>query len=228
MVIVLQTAAVQFAKVFRPEHELMTLGIRPTVDFAFKLMLGSPEHTAVTVHFLNAVLNTTPPITNVQILNPILGKETDDSKLLVLDVRAEDASGRQFNIEMQASLVAGLADRLAYYASSLYVSQLSEGETYPSLRPAITICVLEQSLFPLVPRLHLDFQLRATDGLLLTENLQVHRAGCVAAAVTGWWGLGYLLRCTVRAPVLSPAGARGGWAAAECGGEVDLPACRRA
>jgi len=32
------------------------IGIIATVDFAFKLMLGSPEHTRITVHFLNAIL----------------------------------------------------------------------------------------------------------------------------------------------------------------------------
>jgi hypothetical protein len=35
----------------------MPLGIDPKVDFAFKLVFGSPDHTRVTIHFLNAVLN---------------------------------------------------------------------------------------------------------------------------------------------------------------------------
>lgn len=38
----------------------MAIGISPTVDFAFKLMLGNPDHTGVTVHFLNAVLEDQP------------------------------------------------------------------------------------------------------------------------------------------------------------------------
>ena len=28
----------------------MAIGISPLVDFAFKLMLGSPEHSGVTIH----------------------------------------------------------------------------------------------------------------------------------------------------------------------------------
>ena len=32
------------------------MGISPLVDFAFKMTLGSSEHTRVTVHFLNAIL----------------------------------------------------------------------------------------------------------------------------------------------------------------------------
>ena len=152
----------------------MTLGIRPTVDFAFKLLLGSPEHTAITVHFLNAVLQCTPRIDRVEILNPILSPETDDDKLAILDVLAMDESGRQFNIEMQTSLPAGLSQRLLYYASSLYVNQLGEGESYVSLRPAISICVLEKPLLTDTDDLHSDFRLRSPDGRLFTDDLQIH------------------------------------------------------
>ena len=46
-------------------------------------MLGSPEHTAVTVNFLNSVFSGAPRITSVEILNPILGQETDDDTLAI-------------------------------------------------------------------------------------------------------------------------------------------------
>jgi len=41
----------------------MPLGIDPKVDFAFKLVFGSPDHTRIAIHFLNAVLNLPQPIT---------------------------------------------------------------------------------------------------------------------------------------------------------------------
>ncbi len=152
----------------------MKIGISPTVDFAFKLMLGSPEHVGVTIHFLNAVLGGAPQITDVTIINPFLGKETDDDKLAVLDVLATDNLGRKLNIEMQTAIPAGLSQRLAYYASRLYCEQLHEGENYTSLRPAISICVLTKSLFPQCSEMHLDFRLRDNHGLALTDNLQIH------------------------------------------------------
>ena len=64
----------------------MAIGISPTVDFAFKLMLGSPEHSGVTIHFLNAILIDQPKITHVEILNPFLGKDSANDKLSVLDI----------------------------------------------------------------------------------------------------------------------------------------------
>lgn len=49
----------------------MSIGIDPTVDFAFKKLLGSPEFPQVTVHFLNSVLGESANVTGVTILNPI-------------------------------------------------------------------------------------------------------------------------------------------------------------
>ena len=64
----------------------------------------------------------------------------------MLDIRARDSSGRLLNIEMQVSVVGGLAQRLAYYACSLYVDQLESGDNYARLRPAISICLLNDVL----------------------------------------------------------------------------------
>jgi hypothetical protein len=50
----------------------MTIGIDPTVDFACKRVPGSPEHPAITLHFLNAVLRLLTPIRQVRILNPTI------------------------------------------------------------------------------------------------------------------------------------------------------------
>ena len=152
----------------------MIIDICPTVDLAFKLMLGSPDHTAITVHFLNSVLTGVPRIRQATILNPFLGKETEDDKLSVLDIKAQDELGQYFNIEMQTSLATGLARRLVYYAGRLYVSQMREGMAYRELRPAISICVLSEAMFPKLPPLHLDFRLRERNGQVLADELQIH------------------------------------------------------
>jgi predicted transposase/invertase (TIGR01784 family) len=153
----------------------MAIGISPLVDFAFKLMLGSPEHSGITIHFLNSILVGQPKITQVKFQNPFLDKESDDDKLSVLDILATDEYGRQLNIEMQTSLPAGMSQRLTYYVSALYVGQLSEGQRYSRLRPAISICVLSQAMFSVPPALHLDFRLReVSTNLALTDDLQIH------------------------------------------------------
>jgi predicted transposase/invertase (TIGR01784 family) len=153
----------------------MAIGISPLVDYAFKLMLGSPEHSGITMHFLNAVLVGQPRITQVTFLNPILNKESDDDKLAVLDILATDEHGRRLNIEMQTSVPAGMPERLTYYAAASYAGQLSEGQSYQKLLPSISICVLSRALFSRPPLLHLDFRLRDfATSLTLTDDLQVH------------------------------------------------------
>lgn len=68
-----------------------------------------------------------------------------------------------------------MSQRLAYYVSNVYIGQLHEGHQYSELRPAISICVLTQAMFPESPELHLDFRLReSASGLILTDDLQIH------------------------------------------------------
>jgi hypothetical protein len=44
----------------------MPIGIRATVDFAFKLTFGNPEHWRVTAHLLNSILECSPPIERLE------------------------------------------------------------------------------------------------------------------------------------------------------------------
>ncbi|PAY19375.1 hypothetical protein CKO51_10870 [Rhodopirellula sp. SM50] len=175
----------------------MVIGIDPTVDFACKRLLGSPDHPAITLHFLNAVLGGEPPITTVQILNPIIGKSFDDDKASILDVLATDDHGRFIDIEIQTTLPAGLSERLTYYAASQLVEQLGEGDSYRELRPSIGICILDAIRFRESSALHLDFQLRSPSGELLTDCLQIHLLelpkydpdadnGVIAAPILQW------------------------------------------
>lgn len=152
----------------------MAIGINPTVDFAFKRMLGSPEHSNITIHFLNSILGGRPLITEIQFLNTVLEKDSESDKTSVLDILALDEHGRRVNIEIQTSLPAGLPQRLIYYTSCVYVGQLKKGTRYTELRPAISICVLTRPLFRELPDLHLDFRLRETSGSIFTDDLQIH------------------------------------------------------
>lgn len=75
----------------------MAIGIRPTVDFAFKKIFGSPQNSAALIGLLNAILDLERPITAVEVLNPFSYQEFSESKLIVLDVRCRDESGRLLN-----------------------------------------------------------------------------------------------------------------------------------
>lgn len=153
----------------------MSLGIKPTVDFVFKKVFGSPENLPVLIGLLNAILKLAHPIVHVEILNPFSYQEFADDKLVVLDVRARDSAGRWLNIEMQVTVFAGLLQRLVYYACTMYVDQLDPGGSYADLRPAISICLLDKRLFHEDAIPHHRFRLADPEhGMEVSDAIEVH------------------------------------------------------
>lgn len=157
----------------------MPLGIDPRVDFACKLMLGSPEHSAVTIHFLNSMLAPRVPVVEVEILNPLVGKDRSEDKIVVLDVLARDRDGRRFNIEMQTRIPLSFPNRLLFYNCRNYFRQLREGDGYTELCPAISICLVDRRMFDYLAgatRWHHSFRLRCDQDskLILTDDLEFH------------------------------------------------------
>jgi predicted transposase/invertase (TIGR01784 family) len=152
----------------------MAIGIDPLVDFAAKRVLGSPEHSRITLHFLNSVLRFADRIVDVKIMNPINLKDFEADKLSILDIKASDGVGRKYNIEVQTTRPLGLPKRLTYYAAKLLIEQLGESEQYADLKPSISICLLDAVMFREEQMLQHAFQLRTTGGFSLTDCLQVH------------------------------------------------------
>src|SRR5262245_55337607 len=113
----------------------MRPGIDPKVDYAFKRVFGSEDTKDVLIHLLNAVLS--PPaggeVTDVTLTNPFNDKMVIDDKLSVLDIKARDAAGRQFNVEMQMIAPTEYPQRALYYWAKLYTEQLKEGHEFETL-----------------------------------------------------------------------------------------------
>ncbi len=137
----------------------MVLGISPMVDYAFKMIFGSPENTRALLGLLNAILQLREPVVEVEIRNPFNRKEFEDGKIVVLDVRCRDAVGRWFNVEMQVWAHRDLLKRLVFYVSGMYVEQAKQGDQYSQLQPAVPICLLKNLLFPQRDQAHHCFQL---------------------------------------------------------------------
>ena len=81
----------------------MILGIDPKVDYAFKHLFGREETRPILIDVLNSILSPPPGhhIRDIELLNPFNPKEAVDDKMSILDIKARDQSGRQFNVEMQ-------------------------------------------------------------------------------------------------------------------------------
>lgn len=81
----------------------MIIDIDPKVDYAFKRLFGSESTRSVLINVIDSVLEPAPAhrIIDLELLNSFNPKEALDDKLSILDVKARDQSGRQFNVEMQ-------------------------------------------------------------------------------------------------------------------------------
>ncbi|MDG4552476.1 MAG: Rpn family recombination-promoting nuclease/putative transposase [Candidatus Contendobacter sp.] len=122
--------------------------IDPKIDCVFKALLGAERNRRLLMHFLNAVLagELAGPLAAVEILNPYNDREFLDDKLSIVDVKARDATGRLYQIEIQLLNVAELPARILYGWADLYSAQLRDGESYDRLRPTYAIWLLGQPL----------------------------------------------------------------------------------
>jgi predicted transposase/invertase (TIGR01784 family) len=155
----------------------MLLGIDPKVDYAFKHLFGRDATRPLLMDVLASVLAPPPghAIRELELLNPFNPKETLDDKLSILDIKARDEGGRQFNIEMQMLAVPFYEKRILYYWAKLHQQQLHEGQDYVELQPTLSISFLDHVLFPQTPQYHLRFRLlEATGHFPLTTDIEFH------------------------------------------------------
>ena len=156
----------------------MILNIDPKNDYIFKKLFGSEENHSLLMNLLQAVLTQylTSPIQSVEILNPFNEKDGLNDKLSVLDIKARDQSGKQFNVEMQLFPHRSYPERALYYWARLYHQQLHEGEDYSKLKTTFVISFVDFILFPKVADYHLDFQLlsKKHPELVFSSQLNLH------------------------------------------------------
>jgi predicted transposase/invertase (TIGR01784 family) len=106
----------------------------------------------------------------VEILNPYNEREFLDDKLSVVDVKARDAAGGQYQVEVQLLAHRDLPARMLYGWADLYAAQLTSGQTYGQLRPTFAIWLLAAPLLPEVPGYAHDFRWRDAGGRLLLDH----------------------------------------------------------
>jgi predicted transposase/invertase (TIGR01784 family) len=147
------------------------------VDYAFKHVFGREATRPILINVIDAVLNPAPghQLRDIQLLNPFNPKEAFDDKLSILDIKARDLSGRQFNVEMQMLAFRYYEKRILYYGCKLHTQQLHEGEDYLELQPTISISFLDHVLFPQAPGHHLQFRLlEAARHFPFSNDLELH------------------------------------------------------
>jgi predicted transposase/invertase (TIGR01784 family) len=150
-------------------------GISPRVDCVFRALFADPARAHLLVDFLNALLDRAAPIVTVEHRNPVHLPDFVGDDHTSVDVKAIDASGRIFQVEMQTWNHTALRARILYTWADLYEEQLREGDGYEALRPVISIWLLNRNLFRNAARFHHRFGLwDPEEALRLHQDLDIH------------------------------------------------------
>lgn len=142
----------------------MKLDVKLTIDYVFKRVFGSPSSEPILLELLNAFLgDRLPPITSVVIVSPFDPKQFDLDHLAILDVKAMDAEGRQYDVEMQSILHPSYAERAVYDAAGMVRGQLLEGMDYSELKTCFGVHFVDDMMFPNHGKFHWKFSFRDRD-----------------------------------------------------------------
>ncbi|AZV94963.1 hypothetical protein CBF45_15615 [Bordetella sp. J329] len=154
-----------------PRHRTLTL----SNDLVFKTLFSRQLH--LLTDLINAVRYREPPIEVVQIRNPNILPTDVSSKQIILDILAQNTHGSLFNVEMQLRQYPQWPLRNMFYLARMLSDQLSAGQQYQSLKPAISIGLLAHDLYPAYPG-QADWHFTLRDALRpavqLGQAMQVH------------------------------------------------------
>ena len=147
-------------------------------DTFVHFLLGSSGNEPILLHFLNSVLESDgqAPAKSVEMRNPFNPQTFIADKYTILDVKATDERGDIFVVEFQTSQRATFADRMTYYATRAFSSQMFKGDPYSSLKAVIAIAVTTFEMFSQLDSIHTTFRLtaKADSNVVLTNLLQMH------------------------------------------------------
>jgi predicted transposase/invertase (TIGR01784 family) len=149
--------------------------INPRTDFAFKKIFGSANSKDILLSFLNAILNLKPPyaMIDLTIIDPYQAPKIAGLKSSFLDVKAQDQNNKTYIIEMQVLNVESFEKRILYNACKGYANQINKGDDYRLLSDVIAITVTNFVLFPERNATINKYKLRADDGDVYSDDLEL-------------------------------------------------------
>lgn len=132
-------------------NEKPLIWLKPKNDFVFKLIFGSDTRISkeLLLAFLNDILNVPEgqSFASVEIINPIIEKQTIEDKFSILDIKAKIIGYGYVNIEIQLTNQKNIHKRSLYYSAKLYEEQLGKGDDYHRLTRVVAINLIDFAFF---------------------------------------------------------------------------------
>jgi len=146
-------------------------------DIIFKYVFGHEKNERILRALLNALLGLegSRRIVQLTFLNPSNLKEYLEDKHSFLDVKAQDSTGKRYNIEMQVRAESSYISRVIYYHDRLFTDQFKEGAPFRNLEKTLSISILNFVLLKPESELHNIYRYgNIVSGLELTDIKELH------------------------------------------------------
>ena len=118
--------------------------LKPKNDVVFQSIFNQ-NNEKITKAFVEALLD--EKITKMTINNDqILVRDAPDDKLGILDLELDINNSEKVDVEIQLIERANFAERLLFYFSRLYASQIKRGDDYSEAKKVILIAIIDYHL----------------------------------------------------------------------------------
>ena len=128
--------------------------LNPRKDVIFKRIFGCSEHPLILLDLINAIFSAFEQFggqkylwKDIQVINPALEPEHVTDKSSTLDIKAMNSQGHRVNIEMQSTRQYDWPKRSLYYWSKMFGEQVRKRAPYSGVKTAISINLLDFTLF---------------------------------------------------------------------------------
>lgn len=121
--------------------------INPKVDLIFKKLFGSEENTDILKSLVNSILPENEQVVDLVLKNPYNLADYVDGKLSILDIKAQDAHGKYYDIEMQIKGHEFYGKRALFYWAKMYANQFEDGQGYRDLKKCIVMSLIDFNYF---------------------------------------------------------------------------------
>ena len=146
-----------------------------TNDAMMKLYFTREENMEQLKQFIKATTHlTNEDLFKVEIKNPYLSKQQVLEKDFIVDIRVTSTTGHQINIEVQVKKHADFIERMVSYNARQYSTQLHRGDEYSELKEAISIIVVDFSLFDDTNEFFEHILFRRKNGKVFTNAQQFY------------------------------------------------------
>ena len=134
-----------------------------TLDKVFKAYFKDAPHICISLlrHFLPLPKNC--DIQSLKYMDSTLNPKNPKDKESLLDIRVKLDNGASVNIEMQTSDKQSFKERILFYLSRLYTSDLVEGGDYHSLCPVYSLIFTDFIMFEKLRNYHSVFFLKSEE-----------------------------------------------------------------